>query len=445
MQKYHLGAGHLLRLDRQRAEPRPDRRPVQRPPAIGADPASQGPRAAADRHRPGAGRRHPHRPARDAVPRVHGPGRRSTAPPTRARPPRSPAASCSRWVSTPTSRRSATSTSTRSTPSSARARSPRTPTLAAELVAAQVAGYQRDGGVSSSAKHFPGHGDTATDSHVAFPIITHTRAQWEAIDAPPFRAAIDAADRHDHDGPPRLPGAGRLRRPRHPEQADHDRRAARGARLRRRHRHGLPRHAGRARPLRRRRGGRARPAGRRRPAAHDPGHGRGVCRGARPPCAAAASARRSSTRRCVACCGSSTAAASSPQPYRRPAPGRPPSSALRANLAAAASVTDRTTTLVKNDDEVLPMAAERQEGARHRLRRLHDGDPRGRPDRPGRDGPDGPDRHAPPPTPLVARAVAAAAGKDVVVVTTMKAWDTAVTDTRRRPADSSSSSCSPPA
>ncbi|GAB2752315.1 glycoside hydrolase family 3 protein [Terrabacter koreensis] len=64
------------------------------------------------------------------------------------------------------------------------------PDLAAELVAAQVAGYQRDAGVSSSAKHFPGHGDTATDSHVAFPVITHTRAQWEAVDAPPFRAAI---------------------------------------------------------------------------------------------------------------------------------------------------------------------------------------------------------------------------------------------------------------
>jgi len=64
------------------------------------------------------------------------------------------------------------------------------PDVAAELVAAQVAGYQRDGGVSSSAKHFPGHGDTATDSHVAFPIITHTRAQWESVDAPPFKAAI---------------------------------------------------------------------------------------------------------------------------------------------------------------------------------------------------------------------------------------------------------------
>ncbi|EAQ00549.1 beta-N-acetylglucosaminidase (putative secreted protein) [Janibacter sp. HTCC2649] len=65
------------------------------------------------------------------------------------------------------------------------------PALTAELVAAQVAGYQQDGNVSSSAKHFPGHGDTATDSHVAFPIITHSREQWEAIDAPPFKAAIE--------------------------------------------------------------------------------------------------------------------------------------------------------------------------------------------------------------------------------------------------------------
>jgi len=64
------------------------------------------------------------------------------------------------------------------------------PELAAQMVAAQVAGYQEDGKVAASAKHFPGHGDTATDSHVAFPIITHTREQWEQLDAPPFKAAI---------------------------------------------------------------------------------------------------------------------------------------------------------------------------------------------------------------------------------------------------------------
>ncbi|MFC7490130.1 MULTISPECIES: glycoside hydrolase family 3 protein [unclassified Knoellia] len=64
------------------------------------------------------------------------------------------------------------------------------PALTADMVAAQVAGYQEDGRVSASAKHFPGHGDTATDSHVAFPVITHTREEWDQMDAPPFKAAI---------------------------------------------------------------------------------------------------------------------------------------------------------------------------------------------------------------------------------------------------------------
>lgn len=66
------------------------------------------------------------------------------------------------------------------------------PGLAAEMAAAQVLGFQDDGGVAASAKHFPGHGDTDTDSHIAFPIITHTREEWETLDAPPFQAAIDA-------------------------------------------------------------------------------------------------------------------------------------------------------------------------------------------------------------------------------------------------------------
>jgi beta-N-acetylhexosaminidase len=64
------------------------------------------------------------------------------------------------------------------------------PALAAQMVGAQVAGYQDDAGISASAKHFPGHGDTATDSHDAFPVITHSREQWEQLDAPPFKAAV---------------------------------------------------------------------------------------------------------------------------------------------------------------------------------------------------------------------------------------------------------------
>ncbi|MEV5429759.1 glycoside hydrolase family 3 protein [Streptomyces sp. NPDC052701] len=65
------------------------------------------------------------------------------------------------------------------------------PRAVARLVAAEVAGYQRSG-VAATAKHFPGHGDTAVDSHTGFPVITHSRAQWETLDAPPFRAAIAA-------------------------------------------------------------------------------------------------------------------------------------------------------------------------------------------------------------------------------------------------------------
>lgn len=66
------------------------------------------------------------------------------------------------------------------------------PTLVSSMVAAQVKGYQKDAGINATPKHFPGHGDTATDSHTGIPIITHSKAQWEQIDAPPFKAAIKA-------------------------------------------------------------------------------------------------------------------------------------------------------------------------------------------------------------------------------------------------------------
>ncbi|GGZ39404.1 beta-N-acetylhexosaminidase [Streptomyces inusitatus] len=65
------------------------------------------------------------------------------------------------------------------------------PRAASRMVTAQVEGYQR-AGVSAVAKHFPGHGDTAVDSHYGLPVITHTREEWQRIDAPPFRAAIAA-------------------------------------------------------------------------------------------------------------------------------------------------------------------------------------------------------------------------------------------------------------
>ncbi|MEU5215861.1 glycoside hydrolase family 3 N-terminal domain-containing protein [Streptomyces sp. NPDC020807] len=65
------------------------------------------------------------------------------------------------------------------------------PKAVAGLVAAQVKGYQR-AGVAATSKHFPGHGDTAVDSHYGLPTITHTREQWAALDAPPFVSAIAA-------------------------------------------------------------------------------------------------------------------------------------------------------------------------------------------------------------------------------------------------------------
>ncbi|MFJ3302530.1 glycoside hydrolase family 3 protein [Streptomyces sp. NPDC086549] len=65
------------------------------------------------------------------------------------------------------------------------------PGAVAGLVAAEVSGYQ-SAGVAATAKHFPGHGDTAVDSHTGFPVITHSRELWERLDAVPFRAAIAA-------------------------------------------------------------------------------------------------------------------------------------------------------------------------------------------------------------------------------------------------------------
>lgn len=66
------------------------------------------------------------------------------------------------------------------------------PQLAAWFTAAQVLGYQQRDGVVATAKHFPGHGNTNVDSHSGVPVIGHTRAQWERIDLPPFKAAIAA-------------------------------------------------------------------------------------------------------------------------------------------------------------------------------------------------------------------------------------------------------------
>lgn len=65
------------------------------------------------------------------------------------------------------------------------------PQLVADLGAAFIDGA-REGGLLTTAKHFPGHGDTATDSHYALPTIHANRQRLEAIELLPFRHAIAA-------------------------------------------------------------------------------------------------------------------------------------------------------------------------------------------------------------------------------------------------------------
>jgi beta-N-acetylhexosaminidase len=65
------------------------------------------------------------------------------------------------------------------------------PAQVARFVSAFIVGAQ-SAGVIATAKHFPGHGDTATDSHRGLPVINVARARLEAIELVPFRAAIAA-------------------------------------------------------------------------------------------------------------------------------------------------------------------------------------------------------------------------------------------------------------
>jgi beta-N-acetylhexosaminidase len=46
--------------------------------------------------------------------------------------------------------------------------------------------------VLACGKHFPGHGDTKQDSHLALPVVSHGRDRLDQIELPPFRAAIGA-------------------------------------------------------------------------------------------------------------------------------------------------------------------------------------------------------------------------------------------------------------
>ncbi len=63
--------------------------------------------------------------------------------------------------------------------------------LVTEKCLAYMKGMQ-DNGIMANAKHFPGHGDTDTDSHLALPLVNHTRARLDSIELYPFRHLIDS-------------------------------------------------------------------------------------------------------------------------------------------------------------------------------------------------------------------------------------------------------------
>ncbi|HXG95279.1 MAG TPA: glycoside hydrolase family 3 N-terminal domain-containing protein [Blastocatellia bacterium] len=64
------------------------------------------------------------------------------------------------------------------------------PKLVSEMARAYIRGAQ-SAGVMATAKHFPGHGDTSQDSHLELPIVDIDRARLNAIELPPFKAAVD--------------------------------------------------------------------------------------------------------------------------------------------------------------------------------------------------------------------------------------------------------------
>ena len=63
------------------------------------------------------------------------------------------------------------------------------PALVSKLAGAYIRGA-RENGLMTTGKHFPGHGDTETDSHIGLPLIRGNRAHLDSVDLPPFRTAV---------------------------------------------------------------------------------------------------------------------------------------------------------------------------------------------------------------------------------------------------------------
>lgn len=65
------------------------------------------------------------------------------------------------------------------------------PELVADMGQAYMAGLQETG-VAATAKHFPGHGDTAVDSHIGLPEVPHDKERLKEVELYPFQQAMDA-------------------------------------------------------------------------------------------------------------------------------------------------------------------------------------------------------------------------------------------------------------
>ena len=65
------------------------------------------------------------------------------------------------------------------------------PSFVGRMAVAYMKGIQA-GGMLATAKHFPGHGDTATDTHLDLAVIEHPRSRLDAVELVPFKAAIAA-------------------------------------------------------------------------------------------------------------------------------------------------------------------------------------------------------------------------------------------------------------
>jgi beta-N-acetylhexosaminidase len=65
------------------------------------------------------------------------------------------------------------------------------PAMVSAFVRAAIRGIQENG-MLATAKHFPGHGDTETDSHLALPVVSADWARLDTLELAPFRAAVGA-------------------------------------------------------------------------------------------------------------------------------------------------------------------------------------------------------------------------------------------------------------